>query len=172
MSNTAYLCKLLGGGGARPPPCPPIHSALHFVVLFNHRKALSVYKSWSMFIVLLFRHPHILKQCEGRYYRSTNPRWIFSLRRRYHFHSYSWQDAWQFFLHSLRKPCQYKSIFCHFNAHSIVDIRLIWAVTWDFQQCGILTCVVSDEPLQPPFKLRNSQWYSVSSSTLIYYSSD
>ena len=27
----------------------------------------------------------------------------------------------------------------------------------DFQQCGILTCVYSDEPVQPPFKLRNSK---------------
>ena len=27
----------------------------------------------------------------------------------------------------------------------------------DFQQCGILTSVDSDEPVQPPFKLRNSK---------------
>ena len=27
----------------------------------------------------------------------------------------------------------------------------------DFQQCGILTSVDSDKPVQPPFKLRNSQ---------------
>ena len=33
----------------------------------------------------------------------------------------------------------------------------ICAVTCDFQQCGILTSVDSDEPLQPPFKLRNSK---------------
>ena len=26
----------------------------------------------------------------------------------------------------------------------------------DFQQCGILTSVDSDEPVQPPVKLRNS----------------
>ena len=30
----------------------------------------------------------------------------------------------------------------------------------------------SDEPLQPPFKLRNSKWCSVSSLTIIEYSSD
>ena len=48
----------------------------------------------------------------------------------------------------------------------------IWAVTCDFQQCGILTCVDSDEPLQPPFKLKNSKWCSVSSLTIIEYSSD
>ena len=28
----------------------------------------------------------------------------------------------------------------------------------------ILTSVDSDEPVQPPFKLRNSKWYSVSSN--------
>ena len=47
-----------------------------------------------------------------------------------------------------------------------------WAVTCDFQQCGILTCVDSDEPLQPPFKLRNSEWCSGSSLTIIEYSND
>ena len=31
------------------------------------------------------------------------------------------------------------------------------AVTCDFKQCGILTSVDSDEPVQPPFKLRNSK---------------
>ena len=31
------------------------------------------------------------------------------------------------------------------------------AMTCDFQQCGILTSVDSDEPWQPPFKLRNSK---------------
>ena len=40
------------------------------------------------------------------------------------------------------------------------------------QQCGILTSVDSDEPLQPPFKLRNSKWCSVRSVTIIEYSSD
>ena len=48
----------------------------------------------------------------------------------------------------------------------------IWASAWDFQQCGILTCVDWDEPLQPPLKLRNSKWCSVSSLTFIEYSSD
>ena len=42
----------------------------------------------------------------------------------------------------------------------------------DFQQCGILTSVDSDEPVQPSFKLRNSKWCLVSSLTLIEYSSD
>ena len=47
-----------------------------------------------------------------------------------------------------------------------------WATTCDFQQCGILSCVDSDEPLQLPNKLRNSIFCSVSSLTLIEYSSD
>ena len=42
----------------------------------------------------------------------------------------------------------------------------------DFQQCDILICVDSDESLQPPFKLRNSKWYSVSSLTIIEYPSE
>ena len=48
----------------------------------------------------------------------------------------------------------------------------IWAVTRDFQQYGILTSVVSDGPVQPPFKRRNSKWCSVSRLTLIEYSSN
>ena len=35
-----------------------------------------------------------------------------------------------------------------------------------------LTLVDSDEPLQPPFKLRNSKWCSVSSLTIIEYTCD
>ena len=33
-----------------------------------------------------------------------------------------------------------------------------WASAWYFQHFDILTSVDSDEPLQPPFKLRNSKW--------------
>ena len=40
------------------------------------------------------------------------------------------------------------------------------------QQFDILTSVDSDEPLQPPFKLINSKWCSVSSLTIIEYLSD
>ena len=47
-----------------------------------------------------------------------------------------------------------------------------WASAWDFQQFDILTGVDLDEPLQPPFKLRISKWCSVSSLTIIEYSSD
>ena len=40
------------------------------------------------------------------------------------------------------------------------------------QQFDILTSVDSDQLLQPHFKLRNSKWCSVSSLTIIKYSSD
>ena len=46
------------------------------------------------------------------------------------------------------------------------------AVTCGFQQCGILTSVDSDEPVQPHFKLRTSKRCSVSSLTIIENSSD
>ena len=36
-----------------------------------------------------------------------------------------------------------------------------------FKQCGILTSVDSDEPLQPPFRPKNLKSCSVSSSSLI-----
>ena len=45
-------------------------------------------------------------------------------------------------------------------------------VACDFQQFDILTSVDSDEPLQPHLKLRTSKRCSVSSLTLIDYSSD
>ena len=50
--------------------------------------------------------------------------------------------------------------------------EIIWAVTCDFQQCGIMTSVDSDEPVQPPFKLWISKCCKVSSLTVIEYSSD
>ena len=45
-----------------------------------------------------------------------------------------------------------------------------WAATCDFQQCGIWTSV--DESVQPTLKLRNSKLCSVSSFTIIEYSSN
>ena len=51
-------------------------------------------------------------------------------------------------------------------------LKHIRAMTRDFQQCGILTSVDSDEPMQPPVKLRNFKCCSVSSLTLIEYSCD
>ena len=50
--------------------------------------------------------------------------------------------------------------------------RANWAATCDFKQCGILTWIDSRRAVQPPFKLRNSKWCSVSSLTVIEYSSD
>ena len=47
-----------------------------------------------------------------------------------------------------------------------------WAVTCDFKQCGSLTCVDSDQPVQPLVKLRNSKCCLVSSLTVIEYSSN
>ena len=47
-----------------------------------------------------------------------------------------------------------------------------WATTCDFQQCGILSSVDSDEYVQPPFEFRNSKCCSVSSLTVIVFSSD
>ena len=48
------------------------------------------------------------------------------------------------------KNCVYQNLWIY-----------IWAVTCDFQQCGILTCVDSDKPVQPPTKLRNAKCCSV-----------
>ena len=62
-----------------------------------------------------------------------------------------------------------------FISHSYLEVcskKIIGASACDFQQFDILTSVDSDEPLQPPFKLRNSKWRSVSSLTIIEYSSD
>ena len=44
--------------------------------------------------------------------------------------------------------------------------------TCDVQQFGILTSVDSDEPVKPPVKLRNSKLCSISSLTVMEYSSD
>ena len=43
--------------------------------------------------------------------------------------------------------------------------KVIWAATCYFQRCGILTSVDLDEPVQPPFKLRNSKWCPASNNT-------
>ena len=56
---------------------------------------------------------------------------------------------------------------------SYASARSQYIINWAATQCGILTSVVSDEPaVQPPFKLTNSKRCSVSSLTLIEYSSD
>ena len=50
------------------------------------------------------------------------------------------------FLRSLPGPFSY-----------ILQSEFTWAVACDFQQCDILTCVDSDEPVQPFFNRRNSK---------------
>ena len=59
-----------------------------------------------------------------------------------------------------------------FIVSSVLAMDGIWALAWYFQQCGILTCVDSDEPLQPLFKLRNTKCCFDSSLTVIGYISD
>ena len=66
-------------------------------------------------------------------------------------------------LHSTTEPL-------HSSLTSLGSIN--WAVACDFQQCGILTSVDSDEHVKPPFKLRTSKRCLVSSLTLKEYSSD
>ena len=58
----------------------------------------------------------------------------------------------------------------HWSIHEIMVLiayafrhSLKIQTTRDFQQCGILTWIDSDEPMQPPFKLRNSKCRSISS---------
>ena len=48
----------------------------------------------------------------------------------------------------------------------------IRVATRELLQCGILTSVDSNEPVQAPFKLRYSKCCSVSSLKVIVYSSD
>ena len=48
------------------------------------------------------------------------------------------------------------------ESHVAAHMFLIWAVTREFQQCGILTSVDSDEPVQPTLKPRTLKWGSVS----------
>ena len=79
------------------------------------------------------------------------------------------------FLCSVSLPCGTVdwSVIMAFPARTHLDLfSIMWARTWDFQQCGISTCVDSDKPLYAHFKLRHSKWCSVSSLTIIKYSSD
>ena len=48
------------------------------------------------------------------------------------------------------------------NMHQLYNVTaiFIWATTCDFQQCGILTSVGSDEPVEPPFKFYKLQMMS------------
>ena len=58
------------------------------------------------------------------------------------------------------------------NAIPISHNQIICAVACDFKQCDILTSVDSNEPVLHPLKRRNSKWCSVSSLTVLEYSSD
>ena len=69
---------------------------------------------------------------------------------------------------SFRRSYQSLSNDVTFETRPLCNMSLCY----DFQQCGILTIVGSDESVQPPFKLRNSKCCSVSSLTLIEYLSD
>ena len=57
---------------------------------------------------------------------------------------------------------------CAFKEHNIfiLNIQTYNTAACEFQQCGILTSVDSDEPVQPPVKLRNSKCCWVSSLTV------
>ena len=46
---------------------------------------------------------------------------------------------------------------CEGPLYDLCQIYPKWAVTCDFQQCGILTSVDSEEPVQLPIKLRISK---------------
>ena len=82
--------------------------------------------------------------------------------------------------HSCSKLYSYMNRFEHIvrfiwrflaNGILITHFKQIWALTCDFQQCGMLTYVDSNKPVHPTFKLRNSKWYSVGSLILIEYPS-
>ena len=97
---------------------------------------------------------------------------------------FQWTRAWNGALHAWKTRFVVLVWICHFlwdiNVPSVLytyigskPIYIInWATTYDFQLCGILTSVESNEPVQPPFKRSNSKRCSVSSLTLIEYSSD
>ena len=74
-----------------------------------------------------------------------------------------WQFSVVLFFFSKKK-------FYFLTQIGLSSFKEIWAETCNFQQCGIFTSVDWDEPVQPPFKLRNSKWCSVSSLTLLCWS--
>ena len=84
-----------------------------------------------------------------------------------------WTRAWNGALHAWKTRfvvLVFFEIWMYpaYRTHRLEAYIINWAAT----QCGILTSVDSDEPVQPPFKLTNSKRCSVSSLTLIEYSSD
>ena len=91
-------------------------------------------------------------------------------------HSYfittvNWNHCLKWIAHA--DEFSYMSIICLYVMRLWTVAKIyIWALTCDFQQCGTLTSVDSDEPVQPSFKPRSSKWCSASSLTVIEYSSD
>ena len=77
--------------------------------------------------------------------------------------------------HFVRNP---EDRFCRVAAQitllilSYVQVKTLISRGMRFPPNGILTSADSDEPVQPPFRLRYLKWCSVSSLTLIGYSSD
>ena len=61
---------------------------------------------------------------------------------------------------SLKTPCEY------------FRLLLLYEPRHEISNFDILISVDLDEPQQPPFKLSNSKWCSVSSLTIIEYLSD
>ena len=69
-----------------------------------------------------------------------------------------------FLLYSICMLIVLTIMYCYVDVTGILTIQIIClsskhivAATYDFQQCGFLTSVDSDEPVQPLVKLRNSK---------------
>ena len=82
-----------------------------------------------------------------------------------------WTKMYKYNVNSFGKLFTKRFLSFLFSRQQFITIFFFY-LACDFQQGGILTSVDSDEPVQPPFKLRNSKWCSVSSLTLIDYLSD
>ena len=81
-------------------------------------------------------------------------------------------------------PTEGLSPFIAWKNITVTDLGEVWASPWDFgtyctgeqqnMNCDVIsnnvTSVDSDEPVQPPFNVRNSKWRSISSFTVIKYS--
>ena len=63
--------------------------------------------------------------------------------------------------HSSTEPLRSSDMgdIASFMANKLLGIHIKFYLSRasEFQQCGILTSVDSEEPVQPPFKLRNSK---------------
>ena len=82
------------------------------------------------------------------------------------------RESWLlYFKCMLAFRCASVCLFTKAQPHGAI-YRMIWAATCDFQQSSILTSVDTYKPVQLPFKHRNSKFCSISSLTVIEYSSD